>query len=86
MERPCQESSGTEVVDAIIITSAISEMFVGCLFFSQAGVHIVQHQLKEIPNLFIDIQFFQPVGDEVGDVAVTVVPCKACLISEWKER
>ena len=62
-----------------LITSA--KMFVRCLFFRHAGVHIVQHELEQIPNLFIDIEFFQPVGDEVGDVAVAVVPCKACLVS-----
>ena len=54
-------------------------MFVGSLFFSlgDAGVHVIQHELKQIPTLLVDIEFFQSIGDEVGDVAVTVVPCKA---------
>ena len=57
-------------------------MFVRCLFFclGDAGVHVIQHELKQIPNLLVDIEFFQSIGDEVGDVAVTVVPCKSNLI------
>lgn len=53
-------------------------MFVRCLFFSlgDAGVHVIQHELKQIPNLLVDIEFFQSIGDEVGDVAVTVVSCE----------
>ena len=70
-------------VDAIITKG---KMFVGSLFFSlgDAGVHIIQNELKQVPNLLVNLEFFQPAGDEVGDVAVAVVPCKACLISQPK--
>ena len=66
-------------------------MFVRCLFFSlgDAGVHVIQHELKQIPNLLVDIEFFQSIGDEVGDVAVTVVSCEkhiSIVSQNWTRR